>query len=720
MADQLSKLTKRADAVAESASVLVSRAIREIRGELANLSRELNLAGNADDREGVYAMIRRKMNRLGKNLNRLLVAQNQAAAQGAAKAASDMTGLEIKYSAQRAKAICELVTPAQGENLAAVFTDKMGANMISTLREATVAALRQQAVAGGSMKELSRDMTERWFEAMKNEHPVFTDSAGHEWNTATYFQMNVRTNTMRVYNDCLVDNVARETGSDLMRISTGGDPSCAGCFPWEGCIISVSGKTKGFPTYEDARNGGCFHPNCVHTLEYVDEVADADEIALQKSTPVDPDKADDMDAQDERRYEIDQARKMRDEGLMAEQARVAVDRDNLAASIRHGLLRADAADMVAKMTDEQVTRLCPNGNPPEFVPAKGSKRKPEPEVWNHGSRGGVVHIKRDADLAHILTVTKADKAPEPPKTPAPAAKPTPKTPPTKVSAPVATPKPPDDKTPAPAKNAPQAKKGAFATMDIPEFKTGKEGMAFIRDKIGVPCAGLEKMQPEFVRQAAKAIADAKAHLGKDADRLQGVWTFAEYKKQILEFQKQKEAERWAKALNMAKDDPYIIGLAERRAAETVKRWKITQSSQNYGCARYWGYGEMQRFNGIILNNHLDRMDRTAEVKEGFKAQGCEKPFATVYHELGHIIDYQLGLNEHGLGSYGSPVNGVVSKLWRDGDIAAQLSKYGAKNSKEMVAEAWAEYKMNPNPRPVALAIGREIDRLCAERAKQNA
>lgn len=410
MADQLSKLTKRADAVAESASVLVSLAIREIRGELSNLSRELNLAGNADDREGVYAMIRRKMNRLGRNLNRLLVAQNQAAAQGAAKAASDMTGLEIKYSAQRAKAICELVTPAQGENLAAVFTDKMGANMISTLREATVAALRQQAVAGGSMKELSRDMTERWFEAMKNEHPVFTDSAGHEWNTATYFQMNVRTNTMRVYNDCLVDNVARETGSDLMRISTGGDPSCAGCFPWEGCIISVSGKTKGFPTYEDARKGGCFHPNCVHTLQTVDEFFDADEIALQKAHPVDPDKADDADAQDERRYEIDQARKMRDEGLTAEQARVAVDRDNLAASIRHGLLRADAADMVAQMTDEQVTRLCPNGNPPEFVPAKGSKRKPEPEVWNHGSRGGVVHVKRDADLAHILTVTKADKA----------------------------------------------------------------------------------------------------------------------------------------------------------------------------------------------------------------------------------------------------------------------------------------------------------------------
>jgi len=180
MGSQLSKLIKRADAVAESASVLVSRLIREILGEMANLSRELNLAGNADDRDRVYDMIRSKMNRLGRNLNSLLVAQNQAAAKGAAKDASDMTGLEVRYSAKRATAICELVTPAQGKNLAAVFTDKMGSNMINTLREATVSALRHQAVAGGTLKELAADMRDRWFESMKDTVPRFTDAGGRE------------------------------------------------------------------------------------------------------------------------------------------------------------------------------------------------------------------------------------------------------------------------------------------------------------------------------------------------------------------------------------------------------------------------------------------------------------------------------------------------------------------------------------------------------------
>ena len=100
MADlsQLSQLTRRADSVAESASVLVQRTMREIRGELANLSSELNLAGSAADREKVYAEIRRRMALLSRRMNTLMEAQNELAARGAAKSASAMTGLEVKYS----------------------------------------------------------------------------------------------------------------------------------------------------------------------------------------------------------------------------------------------------------------------------------------------------------------------------------------------------------------------------------------------------------------------------------------------------------------------------------------------------------------------------------------------------------------------------------------------------------------------------------------------
>ena len=242
----LARLIKQADALAVNCGELVRATIRDIRGELANLSDELNLAGNAQDREKVYTEIKRRMALLARRLNTLMEAQNTRAAKTAATAASSMTKCEIKYSPSRAKAICELVTPAQGENLAAVFTDRMSQSLINSLREATVATLREQAVSGGTLKDMTRDLAFKWKQAAKNEDPHFTDASGKIWDTKTYIQMQVRTNSMRIYNDCLADNITRELGTDLMRISTGGDPDCD-CSNWEGCIISMTGKTKGLP-----------------------------------------------------------------------------------------------------------------------------------------------------------------------------------------------------------------------------------------------------------------------------------------------------------------------------------------------------------------------------------------------------------------------------------------------------------------------------------------
>lgn len=405
----LGKLIKQADAAAESASRLVLRAMREIRGELALLADELNLTGSAADRDKAYQMIQKKMARLSRRLDALMDAQNHLAGKTAAKSAEEMTGLEVKYSAARANAIIELVTPAQGENLAAVFTENMAQRSINALQEATVAVMREQAVAGGTMKEMKKALGERWQKAI-SAPPVFTDAGGHTWDTGAYLQMNIRTNTMRVYNDCLVDDVARTTGSDLVRVSTGGDPTCRLCAPWEGVILSVSGKTKGFPTYEQARQAGCFHPNCVHTIETVDDVWDDDEIELQKAHPVTKETATDPDAMDERKYKMDQERYRR-QGMDKEAARLAVDRDNLEANIRHGLIRSDAREIVDKLTDAQVTALCKDGNPPRFEPTKkATKKDPHAadEKFIHGKRGGVVHISRNATVEDLLRVCKIE------------------------------------------------------------------------------------------------------------------------------------------------------------------------------------------------------------------------------------------------------------------------------------------------------------------------
>lgn len=402
----LARLLRHETTAANNAEAEIGRARRAIKRDILELTRELDVGRSADAREAVYSAVQRRIAHLSKRLARVENAALQYAAREAVRDGSEKTGIEVRYSKERADEMIGVLAGKRGKMLAAVFTENMEAHVIDALRTATVSALRENAVAGGSEKELARALEERWLGAAKDgETFQFVDAGGHVWDTKTYVAMNVRTNSMRVYNDCLADTIGRATGGDLVRVSTGGDPDCRLCFPWEGRILSLTGKTKDFPTYEEARDAGLFHPNCVHTLEYVDELLDAEEIDLQRSHPIDAETASPEDM-DENRYEIDQDRYRR-QGLDAEAARLAVDRDNLEASIRAGLLREDARELVDGMTDAQVTALCKDGNPPAFEPTKQATRA-DPhaadEKWAHGSRGGTVHIGRGADLAHLLEV----------------------------------------------------------------------------------------------------------------------------------------------------------------------------------------------------------------------------------------------------------------------------------------------------------------------------
>lgn len=59
-------------------------------------------------------------------------------------------------------------------------------------------------------------------------------------------------------------------GHDLVRISTH-NTDCPLCKPWEGKILSLTGKTKGYPTLEQARVAGLFHEGCRHAMGlYID------------------------------------------------------------------------------------------------------------------------------------------------------------------------------------------------------------------------------------------------------------------------------------------------------------------------------------------------------------------------------------------------------------------------------------------------------------------
>ena len=89
------------------------------------------------------------------------------------------------------------------------------------------------------------------------------DAGGKRWNLKTYVDMAVKTKMNQAYTEGLKDR-AKETGKDLAVIPEKGatDP----CSKFEGMIISLTGATEGYLTYDQLRATGLvFHPNCTHS-----------------------------------------------------------------------------------------------------------------------------------------------------------------------------------------------------------------------------------------------------------------------------------------------------------------------------------------------------------------------------------------------------------------------------------------------------------------------
>ena len=374
---------------AVDAAKVAQRVGEDIRGDILRLSRDLEIHRRAGDREKVESAIRARIKRMNADLSRVM----DVALGKAVKDANAETGLAVKYSADYTREILAMVQEQQGENLASVYSRKMEQSIIAALRNATVGTIQEAAVAGLSYGEQKKLMQERWEAACKGlGEAKFIDSGGHEWDSRDYFAMNVRTNAMRVYNDVLAGNVAKD-GGDLVQVTRHGDPGCKQCFPWEGRILSLTGKTKGYPTYEECRAAGCFHPNCTHSIQTVDELIDADEIELQRGKES-PDDADDpMKAA----FDLDVARKQR-EGMGKDEAEAAVRRERLEAAARFGMPVEGAERVVQGLTDGEVAALTDGVKVPKFSMAK---RHEEPR-FTPGSAGGHVVMPRGDLTAETL------------------------------------------------------------------------------------------------------------------------------------------------------------------------------------------------------------------------------------------------------------------------------------------------------------------------------
>ncbi len=209
---------------------------------------------------------------LRRDLERQIV---ELAMTGASTAADAVTGA---YEAGEVAALTDLReavrvsgafgggNPASIRALAAETVRAVSSTHVRILREATDIYRAVVSDATGTVLTGSatrRDAAQQVLNRFATQGITgFVDTAGRSWEAASYAEMAVRTSTMRAgvqgFADTLIAN-----DSDLVIVSTS-PRSCPRCGPWEGRVLSLSGRTPNYPTLDEAIGAGLHHPNCRH------------------------------------------------------------------------------------------------------------------------------------------------------------------------------------------------------------------------------------------------------------------------------------------------------------------------------------------------------------------------------------------------------------------------------------------------------------------------
>jgi len=383
-ADPLAALEKRQYVTAKSLEKGLKASLDAIKARIASAK----TPAFADSQKKLFDEISAAYAKFAASADKYLKDEVAAAAALGGKAAqNDAAGQDlVRWSEARCRRYWMYVNPQSGKNLAAVYTEKMAENSILALRQAVVDVTRRAAIEGMPLKAQHKAIQEAWGEIIADGSTFqFVDRSGKAWDTGQYLQMLSRTTAQRVYRDSYADRLA-ESGFQLVRITSLGAADCPVCKAWQGVICTLGKDGGKYPTVEQARAAGVWHPNCMCSMEYVDEDLDEEDIKAQADAGT-------VDWSDEeavqKRSDDIAVEKFKAEGMDEGEALDALTRAKLEEAIRTGLFAENSEDLAAGFTHEQLVEFRENGIP-DFALAK----KGEEIGFHHGSAGGVVRIDR--------------------------------------------------------------------------------------------------------------------------------------------------------------------------------------------------------------------------------------------------------------------------------------------------------------------------------------
>jgi hypothetical protein len=153
---------------------------------------------------------------------------------------------------------------------------KMEKNLKEMVRETVAEVMRTNtAIQRGtitSAQDIRKALASQGFSKslIEEEWKGIVDASGRRWDLTTYSKMVARSKLQQVQAEGARIQ-ALENDNDLAIISSHGAKDS--CRHFEGMIISLEGKTKGYVTYEQLRASQLiFHPNCQHSVHPIGDI----------------------------------------------------------------------------------------------------------------------------------------------------------------------------------------------------------------------------------------------------------------------------------------------------------------------------------------------------------------------------------------------------------------------------------------------------------------
>ncbi len=177
--------------------------------------------------------------------------------------AADETGLA---SVSGFNAINQQAMKVLADNAYSRFQDvdqAIGRRVDDIYRATALDSLQGQIVGYNAWKTSAKVIRER---LAAQGVTGFTDRSGRSWSIKRYSEMVART-TVRETMVTATSNRLLEHGHDLAQFTSGGSSrTCEKCRKWAGKVVSLTGKTPGYPTLAEARADGMLHPSCTHMI----------------------------------------------------------------------------------------------------------------------------------------------------------------------------------------------------------------------------------------------------------------------------------------------------------------------------------------------------------------------------------------------------------------------------------------------------------------------